>query len=73
MINENRPTVRSRHIDIQHFALQEWRTRGLLVVHHIPGVLNPADHYTKALGYALHACHVCRAMGHFGRSDHARF
>jgi hypothetical protein len=26
MINENKPTPRSRHIDVQHFATQEWRS-----------------------------------------------
>jgi hypothetical protein len=28
MINEDRSTTRSRHIDIQHFTIQEWRSRG---------------------------------------------
>ena len=67
MINERRPTACSRHIDIQHFAIQEWRARGLLEVRHIAGILNPLDAATKALGFALHSRHVRRAMGHFGR------
>jgi hypothetical protein len=25
MVNANRPTARAHHIDIQHFALQEWK------------------------------------------------
>jgi hypothetical protein len=36
MINASRPTPRSRHIDIQHFAIQEWKANGdiiLLVLH----------------------------------------
>jgi hypothetical protein len=35
MINDNKPTLQSRHIDIQHFAIQEWRDAGVLKVMHI--------------------------------------
>jgi len=28
MINKSKPMARSRHIDVQHFAIQEWRNRG---------------------------------------------
>jgi hypothetical protein len=38
MVNANRPTERSRHIDIQHFAIQEWGQRGDIKLTHIPGV-----------------------------------
>ena len=43
MINDRKPTPRCRHIDIQHFAIQEWHARGILRMLHIPGVINPAD------------------------------
>jgi hypothetical protein len=66
MINENKPTPRSRHIDIQFFAIQEWRAAGDLRTQHIAGILNPADQQTKAVGSTLHARHARRAMGHFG-------
>jgi hypothetical protein len=66
MINVNRPTPRSRHIDIQYFAIQEWRAGGLILVRHIPGILNSADQATKALGWTLHDRHARRLMGHFG-------
>jgi hypothetical protein len=66
MINENKPTPRSRHIDIQHFAIQEWRERKEIIVSHLAGLLNPADQGTKALGSQLHHRHARRAMGHFG-------
>jgi hypothetical protein len=36
MINDNKPTPRLRHIDIQPFAIQEWRDEGILKVVHIP-------------------------------------
>ena len=68
MINECKPTPRSRHIDIQHFAIQEWQQRGIIVMHHIPGVINVADQATKALSWTLHSRHARRSMGHFGFS-----
>ena len=66
MTNAGKPTQRSQHIDIQHFALQEWKRNGDIVMVHIPGVINPADALTKALGWILHHRHVRRAMGHYG-------
>ena len=66
LINERKPTPNSRHIDIQHFAIQEWQRRGLIVMRHIPGIINVADHATKALGWTLLARHARRAMGHYG-------
>jgi hypothetical protein len=50
MINERKPMPRSCHINIQHFAIQEWQQQGtIIVMHHIPGVINVADQATKAL------------------------
>jgi hypothetical protein len=54
MINDNKPTPCSRHIDIQHFTIQEWRDEGILKVIHIPGVINPSNAATKALASQLH-------------------
>lgn len=64
VVNERKPTPRSRHIDIQHFAIQEWQAAGDIVMHHIPGVINPSDQAAKALGWALHSRHIRRSMGH---------
>jgi hypothetical protein len=66
MINASRPTPRSRHIDIQHFAIQEWKAQGDIILCHIPGIINPADALTKSLGTTLHFRHVRRMMGHYG-------
>jgi hypothetical protein len=66
MVNSGKPTERSRHIDIQHFAIQEWRKNGDLQLCHIPGIINPADALTKPLGWVLHSRHAQRLMGHFG-------
>ncbi|KAI2490688.1 Reverse transcriptase (RNA-dependent DNA polymerase) [Fragilaria crotonensis] len=66
MVNASRPTPRARHIDIQHFALQEWKAANEIVLSHIPGVVNSADSLTKSLGSTLHHRHVRRLMGHYG-------
>jgi len=66
MINARVPTERSRHIDIQHFALQDWKDNGDIVMEYIPGILNPSDDLTKPLGWVLHARHARRIMGHYG-------
>ena len=66
MINASRPTPRARHIDIQHFAIQEWKAQGDIILCHIPGIINPADALTKSLGTTLHYRHVRRLMGHYG-------
>jgi hypothetical protein len=66
MINENKPTPRSRHIDVQHFAIQEWQHEKSIVMHYISTAINPADQATKCLGWVLHSHHGCRIMGHYG-------
>ena len=43
MINEKRPAPRAWHIDIQHFAIQEWCKKKDLTMEHLPGTLNPSD------------------------------
>ena len=65
MVNESRPTPRARHIEIQHFAIQEWRNNGDIVLDHCPGVINSSDDLTKPLGWVLHARHARRSMGHY--------
>ena len=69
MVNEDRPTPRARHIDIQHFAIQEWRKRGIVTLRHIPGIINPSDAATKPLGWVLHRRHVLCMMGYYGLSS----
>jgi hypothetical protein len=62
MINSSKPTPRSRHIDIQHFAIQEWKLRGDIILSHLAGILNIADVLTKCLGWILHSRHIRRAI-----------
>ena len=65
MINESRPTPRARHVEIQYFAIQEWRKQGDIIMKHLPGIINPSDALTKPLSWVLHHRHVRRAMGHY--------
>ena len=65
MVNESRPTPRARHIEIQHFAIQEWRQKGDVILRHIPGIINSSDDMTKVLGWVLHHRHAHRNMGHY--------
>ena len=58
IINANKPTGRSRHIDIHFFAIQDWKDSGIITMKHIPGVINPADNLTNPLGYVLHSRHM---------------
>jgi hypothetical protein len=66
IVNAGRPTVRTRHIDIQFFAIQDWKAAGDLVLVHIPGIINPADCLTKPVPWILHSRHSRRLMGHYG-------
>ena len=65
MINERRPTPRARHIETQHFAIQEWRRDGDIIMRHLTGILNSSDGLTKAVGTTLHYRHARRGMGHY--------
>jgi len=66
VINDSKPTTQSHHIDVQHFAIQEWQNNSEIEMHHIPGAINPADDKTKSLGWTLHHWHSHHAIGHYG-------
>ena len=41
IINDNNlPTERTQHMDIQYFVIQDWRENKNIIMHHIPGVVN---------------------------------
>ena len=65
IVNAKVPTERSRHIDIQHFAIQDWKDAGDIVMRYIPGIINPSDDLTKPLGWVLHERHARRIMGYY--------
>ncbi len=48
MVNASRPTPCARHIDIQHFALQEWKANQEIVLSHIHDIVNSADSHKVA-------------------------
>lgn len=68
MANVDKPTVRNRHIDIQLFALHEWRRNGDATFKHILGVINITDALTKPLRWVLHHCHTANMICHLGSS-----
>ena len=55
MVNARVPAERSRHIDIQHFAIQDWKEAGDIALSFIPGIINPSDDLTEPLGWISHA------------------
>ena len=64
IVNASKPTPRTRHIDIQYFAAQQWRARGFIILVAISTCINIADALTKALAWILHHRHARRTMGH---------
>jgi hypothetical protein len=66
MVNQQRPTTRTRHIDTQWFAIQQWKKLGDIVMEYISTKDNPSDALTKALGAVLHGRHAFRSMGMYG-------
>ena len=64
IVNASKPTPRTRHIDIQYFAAQQWRARGFIILVAISTCINIADALTKALAWILHYRHARRTMGH---------
>jgi hypothetical protein len=68
--NHRRPSGRTRHLDIQYFATQEWVQRGLVFFFKIDGTANPSDAMSKVLYRILHRRHFDRIMGYNG-STHA--
>lgn len=69
MINEKRPTPRARHLEIQHYAIQEWKAQGDICMEWIDGAINSSDDLTKGLSWVLHSRHTRRGMGHYGPPD----
>ena len=64
IVNARHTTDRSRHIDIQYFAIQDWKEAGDIEMKFISGAVNPSDALTKPVGWILHSRHNRRIMGH---------
>jgi len=66
IVNHSQPTDCSPHVEIRYFALQHWRLMKDIILIDLPGVVNPVDMLTKALGSVLHHRHAPYLMGHYG-------
>jgi hypothetical protein len=64
MANAQKPTTRTRHMDIRFFALSDWVERDLILLEHIHTSINESDHLTKTLERTLFYRHVDYIMGH---------
>jgi hypothetical protein len=64
MANAQKPTTRTRHMDIRYFALADWVERDLMVLQRVHTSINMADHMTKLLDRTLFYRHVDYIMGH---------
>ena len=63
MANAQRPTRRTRHLDICHFALLDWVETDQIVMETISTHDNPADALTKILGPQLFSRHSSTLLG----------
>jgi hypothetical protein len=64
MGNAQKPTPRTRHMDIKYFSLSEWVERDLMHLERIDTKINMADHLTKGLTRALFHRHADFLLGH---------
>ncbi len=64
MGNAQKPTTRTRHIDIKYFSLCDWIERDLMILDRIDTSINMADHLTKALQPTLFHRHADYLLGH---------
>ena len=64
MANAQKPTSRTRHMDIRYFALCDWVEKDLMILERIHTSINEADHFTKVLERTLFYRHVDHIMGH---------
>ncbi len=64
MANAQKPTSRTRHIDIKYFALCDWVERDLIILERIDTSINLADHLTKTLSHILFHRHADYLLGH---------
>ena len=64
MGNAQKPTPRTRHIDIKYFSICEWIERDLMILERIDTKINMSDHFTKGLSRALFHRHADYLLGH---------
>jgi len=64
MGNAQKPTPRTRHIDIKYFSLSEWVERDLILLDRIDTSINMSDNLTKPLQTSLFHRHADFILGH---------
>ncbi len=64
MRNAQKPTPRTRHMDIKYFSICEWVDHDLMHLERIDTPINMSDHFTKALTRALFHRHADFLLGH---------
>jgi hypothetical protein len=64
MANAQKPTPRTRHMDIKYFSLSDWVEHDLMLLERIDTSINLADHFTKSLQPALFHRHADFILGH---------
>ncbi len=64
MVNAQKPTLWTRHIDIKYFSLRDWVERDLMLLERINTKINMSDHFTKNLSCTLFHHHTDFIMGH---------
>ena len=65
MGNAQKPTPRTRHMDIKYFLLCDWVERDLMHLEHVDTKMNMADIFTKSLPWLMFHCHADYLLGHF--------
>ena len=66
LANKRKPSGRTRQIDIQWYAVQEWVRRGIVLVSRVSTSQNVSDALTKILGRVLHTKHCNKMMEYNG-------
>jgi hypothetical protein len=66
MANASQPTKRTRHMDIRHFAIQEWVECDLIQLKRVDTTVNLSDTLTKPLQRILFYRHLDALMGSHG-------
>ncbi len=64
MAMAQKPTSRTRHMDIKYHVICEWVEQDLLKLDRIDTTVNMADLFTKSLGPTLFYCHTDYVLGH---------
>ena len=63
MMNSSIPTEITRHIYVRFFAIQGWKEADDIIMHNIPGIINPANNHNKPLDWVLNDRNVRYMMG----------